>query len=138
MPAVLLVTMHLVLCSLRLSQGALGFWERCLQENAAVFFVGSTVDTRASVLSTERLPNLTREGGLLGMLRIPAQCLVHLWIPFCVSHVGVWVISRFFFFREGGPRIPKVRFSSIAKLGLTVDTYSASVPVLWRFSTFSS
>ena len=42
-------TIHFVLCFLGSSEHTLGFLGRCLQENAAVLYVGSTVDTRANV-----------------------------------------------------------------------------------------
>ena len=92
---VLLVTMHLVLCSFdcrRVPLDSLGY---VFKKMLPCSTLAQQWKTRASVC----LPNLThflRDGGLLDMLRILAQCWVLLWIPFCVSHGGAWVISRFF------------------------------------------
>ena len=82
--------LHLLLCFLRSPQHLLGCFGRCLLETVAVFYVSSTVDTRASV----GLQSLYRISHIFFMKVDPrffldascsAQCLVLQWIHCCVS-----------------------------------------------------
>ena len=70
-----------------------------LRDVAPVFYVRSTVDTRANV-GPQSSPNFTHflhDGGLavFGLLRIPAQCLVRHWRPILRQSTELFVSHTF-------------------------------------------
>ena len=117
-----------MLCFLRSSQHILVFFGRCLQENAPVFYVRSTVDTRANV-GLQSLPNFTHflhDGGL-AVFWIASYSSAMLGSTVETNFASVYGALRLTHFsREGGPR----SLRSILTLGIILRALVSSSHLL--------